>query len=160
MVEAGRQARIVAETGAQLHLSEAGSSTHHPAATCRAAARCTKCRDRRRSPAGGPRKFQQPGVELVLRVWRESTAPVEIVPFGLARPIAVAFNREPDLMRAKLARVDLCPGSAPEGHFEWNEMLDLRTFVRFLRSDLRVTIHPCEVMKGPFDWSPTVCTGD
>ena len=38
--------------------------------------------------------FQQQGVELILKTLRESAVPVEIVSFGSARPVAVAFNRE------------------------------------------------------------------
>lgn len=102
--------------------------------------------DMRDAPA-----FQQQGVELLLQTLRESSEPVQIVSFGSARPFAVAWNREPDLLRRKTARVHLCAGAAPAGYLEWNVMLDTRAFVRVLRSDLPLAIYPCASEKGPFD---------
>ncbi len=95
--------------------------------------------------------FQQTGVELMLRVLRESREPVEIVSFGSARPVAVAYNRAPDLMRRKVRMVHLCAGAYPAGYLEWNVRLDVHAFVRVLRSDLPVAIYPCATEKGPFD---------
>ena len=47
--------------------------------------------------------FQQQGVELILKTLRESEAPVHILSFGSARPLAVAYNRDPELLRRKVA---------------------------------------------------------
>ncbi len=99
-------------------------------------------------------KFQQRGIELMLSALEESPSRVEVVSFGSARPIAVAYNRRPELMKRKVARVHLCAGSAPPGYLEWNVMLDPLAMVRVLRSDLPVAIYPCSTDKGPFDYGP------
>ncbi|MGC8639772.1 MAG: hypothetical protein ACP5XB_07815 [Isosphaeraceae bacterium] len=95
--------------------------------------------------------FQQQGVELMLKVLRESPEPVHIVSFGSARPLALAWNREPELLRKRVARAHLCIGAAPAGYLEWNVMLDVAAFVRLLRSDLPIALYPCATDKGPFD---------
>ena len=87
--------------------------------------------------------FQQTGIELILRTLRESPVPVDIVSFGSARPLAVAFNRAPDLLREKMRRAYLCAGSASPGCLEWNVNLDVHAFVRVLRSGLPLAIYPC-----------------
>lgn len=94
--------------------------------------------------------FQQQGIDLLLRVLGESPVPVDIVSFGSARPVAVAFNRAPDLLREKAREIYLCAGSAPEGYLEWNVCLDPHAFVRMLRSGLNVTIYPCATEQGAF----------
>jgi hypothetical protein len=89
--------------------------------------------------------FQQQGIELILRTLRESPEPVHIVSFGSARAIATAYNREPALFRAKLARLHLCAGgsSPPAAHYiEWNVALDPLAIVCLLRSDLPIAIYP------------------
>ncbi|MCS7238696.1 MAG: hypothetical protein NZ899_10570 [Thermoguttaceae bacterium] len=90
--------------------------------------------------------FQQAGVELILRVLRESPDPVHIVSFGSARTIAVAFNRDPELFRRKLARLHLSAGgSSPPvpGYLEWNVALDPLAIVCLLRSSLPIALYPC-----------------
>lgn len=101
--------------------------------------------------------FQQQGVELILRVLRESAEPVEVVSFGSARPMAVAFNREPELVARKLRRLHLCAGSTEPGFVEWNVQLDPRAFVRLLRSKLPIALYPCATKDGPFAYSPHNC---
>lgn len=89
--------------------------------------------------------FQQQGIELILKTLRESAEPVHIVSFGSARAVAVAFNREPALFRAKLARLHLCAGgSSPPApnYVEWNVALDPLAIVCLLRSDLPIAIYP------------------
>jgi hypothetical protein len=95
--------------------------------------------------------FQQQGVKLMLKVLRESPEPMHIVSFGSARPLAVAWNREPELLRKKVACAHLCIGAAPAGYLEWNVMLDIAAFVRILQSDLSLALYPCATDKGPFD---------
>jgi hypothetical protein len=101
--------------------------------------------------------FQSAGVELLLRALRESPVPVEVVSFGSARPAAVAFNREPDLMREKVKRIHLCAGSAPPGFLEWNVQLDVHGFVRLLRSDLPLAVYPCGGEKSAWDLAVNNC---
>ena len=98
--------------------------------------------------------FQQFGVELILRTLRQSDTPVEIVSFGSARPIAVAYNRQPDLFRSKVGRVHLSAGASSPAFLEWNVMLDPCAIVCLLRSDLPIAIYPCATGEGPFAYGP------
>ncbi len=107
--------------------------------------------------------FQEAGIDLLLNTLRKSQHPIEIVSFGSARPIAVAYNREPELLRKKIKRIHLSGGTAspdyklgldkganaiPGG--EWNVALDVNAFVRLLRSDLPIAIYPCAGKDGGF----------
>jgi pyrimidine-specific ribonucleoside hydrolase len=96
--------------------------------------------------------FQQQGVELILKVLRESPEPVAIMSFGSARPIAVAYNRDPELFRSKLARIYFSGGSSSAGYLEWNVALDPNATLRLLRSDLPIDIFPCATKNGPFSY--------
>ncbi len=89
--------------------------------------------------------FQQQGVELILKVLRESKERVDILSFGSARPIAVAYNRDPALFRSKVRRIHLCAGSTSPDFLEWDVGLDPNAIVCLLRSDLPVAIYPCAV---------------
>ncbi|MBI2433036.1 MAG: hypothetical protein HYV26_09210 [Candidatus Hydrogenedentes bacterium] len=102
---------------------------------------------------GAPR-YQQRGIELMLDTLRRAQAPVDIVSFGSARPVAVAYNRAPDLLRERVRRVHLCAGAAPAGYLEWNVQLDVHAFVRLLRADLPLAVYPCATDKGAFDLGP------
>jgi hypothetical protein len=89
--------------------------------------------------------FQQQGIELILRTLREAAEPVHIASFGSARAIAVAYNREPELFRKKLARLHLCAGGsspAAPGYIEWNVALDPLAIVCLLRSKLPIALYP------------------
>lgn len=101
--------------------------------------------------------FQQAGVELILQILRDSPEGVEICSFGSARPLAVAYNRAPQLLREKVRRIHLCAGGAPAGYLEWNVQLDPHAFVRLLRSDLPVALYPCATEKSPFDLGQHNC---
>lgn len=101
--------------------------------------------------------FEQSGIALLLDTLRRSREPVEIVSFGSCRPIAVALNRDPDLVRRKTRRVHVCAGTYPAGYLEWNVRLDPHAFVRVLRSDLPVALYPCATPKGPFDLGEYNC---
>lgn len=101
--------------------------------------------------------FQQQGVELLLKTLRESSDEIDVLLFGSARAAAVAYNREPDLMRTKIRRVHLCAGASSPDYLEWNVMLDRHAFVCLLRSDLPVAIYPCATKDGPFAYGPHNC---
>jgi len=90
-------------------------------------------------------------VELILSVLRAAREPVDIVSFGSARPVALAWNREPDLMRSRVRTLHLCAGAAPSGYLEWNVMLDPHAFVAVLRSRMNVAIYPCATATSPFE---------
>ncbi|MDX9883125.1 MAG: hypothetical protein RBS73_13765 [Prolixibacteraceae bacterium] len=107
--------------------------------------------------------FQQEGVNLFLKLLKSSTEPVEVLSFGSARVLAVAFNREPELLRMKIKRIHLCAGTAtrnggtgsdqgvdaiPGG--EWNVALDVFAFTRILKSGLPVALYPCAGENGVF----------
>lgn len=96
--------------------------------------------------------FQQQGVELILKILRESPEPVTILSFGSARPIAVAYNRNPHLFERKVRRILLSAGSSSPGYLEWNVALDPNAIVRLLRSHLPIDIFPCATRDGPFSY--------
>ncbi|MCX8155381.1 MAG: hypothetical protein N3J91_02815 [Verrucomicrobiae bacterium] len=87
--------------------------------------------------------FQQQGIELILKTLRESDEPIEMASFGSARPIAAAYNRQPELFRRKLRRLHLSAGASEAGVEEWNVQLDRQAVVCLLRSKLPVAIYPC-----------------
>lgn len=77
--------------------------------------------------------FQQAGVELLLETLRQSAEQVEVTVFGSARAVAVAYNREPDLLRQRVRRIHLCAGASSPDFLEWNVVLDPHAMVRLLR---------------------------
>lgn len=107
--------------------------------------------------------FQQEGVNLFLKILRESKEKIEVLSFGSARILAVAYNREPDLLRKKIRLIHLSAGTAlpalaagadagansiPGG--EWNVALDVHAFTRLLKSDLPIALYPCATENGAF----------
>jgi hypothetical protein len=84
----------------------------------------------------------QAGVRLFLRTLRESKEPVTVLQTGSLRDIAAAFNREPALLREKVARLYLNTGHAG-GDKEWNVGLDPHAYVRVMRSGLPIYWVPC-----------------
>lgn len=101
--------------------------------------------------------FQQFGIELLLETLRRSDAKVEITIFGSARPVAAAWNREPELLRRCVRRIHLCAGASSPDYLEWNVALDPHAFVRLLQSDLPIAIYPCATQDGPFAYGPNNC---
>ncbi|MCL4694407.1 MAG: hypothetical protein KJ060_18095 [Candidatus Hydrogenedentes bacterium] len=99
--------------------------------------------------ADAPR-FQQGGIDLLIETLRESNEPVDVVSFGSARPLAVALNREPELLREKVRLAHLCIGGYPPGYLEWNVQLDVHAYVRLIRSDLPLALYPCATEESPF----------
>jgi pyrimidine-specific ribonucleoside hydrolase len=107
--------------------------------------------------------FQNEGIELFLSALRKSAEPVDVLSFGSARVLAVAFNREPNLLRRKIRMIHLSAGTAspqfklgkdeganaiPGG--EWNVALDVHAFNRVLKSGLPVALYPCATEDGAF----------
>lgn len=108
--------------------------------------------------------FQQKGVELILKTLKESSEPVHILSFGSARPVAVAYNRDPELFHTKVKQIHLSAGTASPGYQfgnseshnaipggEWNVALDSTAFIHLLRSDLPIAIYPCATKDGAFE---------
>lgn len=107
------------------------------------------------------------GVELFLETLKETDKPLEVISFGSARVIAVAWNRDPQLLMQKISRIHLCAGTAaskyemgsdaganmiPGG--EWNVSLDVFAFTRLLRSPLPIALYPCAGKDGGFVKDP------
>ncbi|MCA9261956.1 MAG: nucleoside hydrolase [Planctomycetales bacterium] len=82
-------------------------------------------------------------VDLLLDVLRRSPTPVNIVTAGSLRDVAIAFNREPQLLRDKVAKLYINIGSAIDRQ-EWNVGLDVHAYLAILRSGLPVYLCPCE----------------
>ena len=106
---------------------------------------------------------QDGGIDLLLRTLRESPRPVDILSFGSARVLAVAFNRDPALMKKKVRMIHLSAGTASHGFKlgqdaganaipggEWNVALDVFAFTRLLRGGLPLAIYPCAGRDGGF----------
>ncbi len=96
--------------------------------------------------------FQQEGFELLFRLLRESDRPVEVVSTGSCRLLAAAYNREPELMREKIANIHVNAGATTDEFMEWNIALDSLAAYRLLTSDLPIALYPCATgTGGPFD---------
>lgn len=88
--------------------------------------------------------FENQGIQLFKTLLEQSSQPVEVVSFGSARPIAVAMNRFPDLLRKKIKRIHLCAGSYPPGSMlEWNVKLDPEAFIRVISDNIPIYLYPC-----------------
>jgi hypothetical protein len=107
--------------------------------------------------------FQQAGVDLLLSILAQSKEKVEVLSFGSARVVSVAFNRSPDLLKTKIKRIHISAGTAAKNHElgsdaganmipggEWNVALDVYAFTRILRSGLPIAIYPCAGKDGGF----------
>jgi len=78
------------------------------------------------------------GVELILRVLRESSQKVVIMTVGSLRDVAAAYNRDAQLLRQKVARLYVNAGHSRGALMEWNTGLDPQAYLRIMRSDLPV----------------------
>jgi pyrimidine-specific ribonucleoside hydrolase len=114
-------------------------------------------------PMRGISAMEQAGIELLLETLRRSPQPVEVLSFGSARVLAVAYNRDPALVRRKIRLIHLSAGTASANYAlgsdaganaipggEWNVALDVLAFTRLLRSDLPIAIYPCAGRDGAF----------
>ena len=98
-------------------------------------------------------KFQQQGIDLILKTLRESKEKTDILVFSSLRPVAAAYNRKPELFRDKVGVIHICAGSANSNFIEWNINLDRNAAVCLFRSDLPIYIYPCAGEKSPYDLS-------
>lgn len=112
-------------------------------------------------PADTAPAFEQAGIALLLDTLERASTPVDIVSFGSARPLGIALNRDPELLRRKVRLVHLCAGTSDPGvmewewgTLEWNVALDPLAFIRVLRSDLPIALYPCATRRGPFSYGP------
>ncbi|HWQ92291.1 MAG TPA: hypothetical protein VN673_11510 [Clostridia bacterium] len=95
---------------------------------------------------------EQIGIEVFIETLRSAPQPVHVTVFGSARVIAAALNREPALLKTRIAMVHFCAGTAGNGarFLEWNIGLDQLAARRLLGSDLPITLYPCATSEGPF----------
>jgi pyrimidine-specific ribonucleoside hydrolase len=94
---------------------------------------------------------EQAAIHFLLDILESSPEPVYLSVVGSARVPAAAFNRAPDLMRAKVAGVILNAGSTSGTKKEWNVGLDVAAYIRLWRSGLQVFWHPCAVGGNAFN---------
>lgn len=117
----------------------------------------------------------QGGVDLVVEALRKSAEPVHIIAVGSLSDIAVAYNREPDLMLEKTAAVYVVAGWLDPQYAFWryfrepggppddvlkklkdlpniapNVALDPLSFVRIMRSGLPIVWAPTDVNQWMF----------
>jgi hypothetical protein len=90
-----------------------------------------------------PPEFQG-GIELILSTLRESQEKVVLFTTGSLRDVAAAFNREPELLRAKVRALYFNAGNGPGGRQdEWNVKLDPKAYQRVFESGLPLYWCPC-----------------
>ena len=90
-----------------------------------------------------PAEFQK-GVELILKVLEEAREPVAIATLGSLRDVTAAFNRKPDLFRAKVGRLVIFIGDAANPSFvDYNVGLDHQAYIGLMRSGLPIYWVPC-----------------
>jgi len=87
-------------------------------------------------------KFQQQGIELLIKTLKESPVKIQILSFGSARVLAVAYNREPALFKKKVERIHLSAGASGPHFLEWNIALDRVAIKTILQSQLPVALYP------------------
>jgi len=88
-------------------------------------------------------QFQR-GVELLLATLRRSPVPVAITAVGSMRDVTAAFNREPELLRTKVAKLMVFIGEASDPKFvEHSVSLDPEAYVGLMRSGLPIYWVPC-----------------
>ena len=90
-----------------------------------------------------PAEFQG-GVAAILKVLRDSSVPVMIATVGSVRDVVAAFNREPELFRAKVGKLVVFIGDASHPTFkEYNVKLDQQAYIGLMQSGLPVWWVPC-----------------
>jgi hypothetical protein len=102
--------------------------------------------ERLRAPADKgldqPERFQQ-GVRVILDVLRKARKPVTIITVGSMRDVAAAYNREPELFRAKVGRVFASIGDARGKGREYNVDVDPAAYSRMMGADVPLYWVPC-----------------
>jgi hypothetical protein len=95
---------------------------------------------------GQPDEFQH-GVQLMLDGLRNSPEPMTVFTTGSLRDVAAAFNRQPRLLRQKIARLYINIGNPAAGadsrQWEYNVKLDQNAYFCIMRSGLPIYWCPC-----------------
>ena len=87
--------------------------------------------------------FYQAGVEMILRVLRESNQKVTVITTGSVRDVIAAFNRDPRLFENRIDRIYVTAGNSAGGDLHWNPNLDPQAYLRLMRSTLPIYWCPC-----------------
>lgn len=85
----------------------------------------------------------QKAIELLIQTLREAPEPVTVIMAGSVRDLVAAFNREPALLREKIARAYINIGSADASEVEWNVRLDAHAYQGVMKSGLPIYWCPC-----------------
>ncbi|MFC9690361.1 hypothetical protein ACFTSF_17575 [Kribbella sp. NPDC056951] len=75
---------------------------------------------------------QQRGIELLIHALADSPEPVHLLSFGSARPLAVAYNRAPEVFREKVARI----------HLSASTTVDPQAIIRVVDAGLPLSLYP------------------
>lgn len=75
---------------------------------------------------------QQRGIDLLIHALVDSPEPVHLLSFGSARPVAVAYNRAPEVFAEKVARIHLSAGAT----------VDPQAMIRVVDSGLPLSLYP------------------
>lgn len=93
-----------------------------------------------------PAQFQH-AVTLILDVLRRSPERVTVFTTGSLRDVAAAFNRDPELLRRKVARLYINIGNPATGEdsrqYEYNVKLDRNAYCSIMNSGLPIYWCPC-----------------
>ena len=93
-----------------------------------------------------PGQFQ-PGVGLILDALRASPEKLTVFTTGSLRDVAAAFNREPELLRRKIARLYINIGNPTidkeNRRYEYNVNLDRHAYLCIMQSGLPIYWCPC-----------------
>ena len=96
-------------------------------------------------------RTEQAGIGLLLDVLQRSDVRVTISLVGSGRVLAAAFNREPELLRAKVRAVLLNAGATGGTKREWNVGLDPAAYIALWRSGLSIDWYPCATNRSAFE---------
>lgn len=92
----------------------------------------------------------QEGVELILNTLRDSKEKVTLIAVGSLTDFAVAFVRNPALLKEKVAAVYVVAGSLLNPVQDYNVELDPRAFVKIMRSGLPIVWVPVDTSMWDF----------
>lgn len=94
---------------------------------------------------------EQAGIELFLDLLKGAAEPVTVSVVGSCRVISAAFNRAPELLRARTRAILLNAGSTAGPKREWNVGLDPFAYEALWRSGLPIHWFPCGTDLSAFD---------
>ena len=83
-------------------------------------------------------QFEPDTPSAILRLLKDSKSKTMLIATGSLRDFAAAFNRDPDLFRAKVARLYIADGNSAGADLQWNPRLDPQAYLRLMRSDLPI----------------------